>query len=684
MTIQRERTLLWGGLLVALLVAYSNHFENSFHFDDFHAVVNNEAIQRLSNIPKFFVDARTFGNDPRNQSYRPLVSTSLAFDYALGGGLDVFWFHLSNFIWFCVLVFIVYGLYTLVLQRAWPNGNNIWIAWYAAALYGLHPVCAETVNYIVQRGDLYVAVGMVGGISIYAWRPAWRQYGIYLIPALGAMLSKPTGVIFPMLLAAYVVLIERRSGTAIAHGKHAKSRQVCRCDKEPTNRKRAIASKSASDSIGNQTAGRSYGLHILAAVILTSAFLCLEKLLTPPTFFHSATPLFDYWITQPFVTLRYCRSFLIPLFLKIDTDLQAFHSMLNASVLAGFGFCLFLILAAILAARRREWRPVSFGLWWFLISLVPTAVYTLTEVENDHRMFLPFVGLAFAAVYAAAQVLRVGPDGPSTRVKLLALMILAVLGFGTYRRNEAWRTEESLWRDDIAKSPNNARGHYGVAYSLQKQPAQVSEAIAEYRAALRIKPDFAEARANLGSLLSDLPGRLPEAIAEYEAGLRITPDSAALHNNLGTALAAVPGHSMDAIAEYQTALRIDPDHAKAHINLGNLLSAMPGREQDAFAEFQAALRIDPNCAECRNNLGAALSKDPQKLAEAISNYREAIRIKPDFAEAHYNLAAALAQTPGHEQEEIAECEAALRFKPDLNQARNALEHIKAMVDTKTR
>ena len=192
MGVQRPQILLCGGLLLALVAAYSNHFGNSFHYDDAHAVVNNPSIRRLTNVPHFFVDARTFSSDPRNQSFRPLVTASLALDYALGDGLKVFWFHLSTFIWFTVQLVAMYWLYMFVLQQTSPSRRNTWIAWFAVAVYGLHPVSAETVNYIVQRGDLYVALGMAGGIALYAWKPSWRRYGLYLVPPLGAMFSKPT------------------------------------------------------------------------------------------------------------------------------------------------------------------------------------------------------------------------------------------------------------------------------------------------------------------------------------------------------------------------------------------------------------------------------------------------------------------------------------------------------------
>src|SRR5947207_12451187 len=101
-------------LSIALVAAYANHFHNSFHFDDAHTIVTNAAIQDLRNIPMFFRDATTFSSLPSNQSYRPLVSTLLAIDYRLGGGLNPFWFHLSIFAVFAaltlLLAFVIYRL----------------------------------------------------------------------------------------------------------------------------------------------------------------------------------------------------------------------------------------------------------------------------------------------------------------------------------------------------------------------------------------------------------------------------------------------------------------------------------------------------------------------------------------------------------------------------------------------
>jgi tetratricopeptide (TPR) repeat protein len=74
---------------------------------------------------------------------------------------------------------------------------------------------------------------------------------------------------------------------------------------------------------------------------------------------------------------------------------------------------------------------------------------------------------------------------------------------------------------------------------------------------VRANPDFAPAHNNLGSALARVPGHTMEAIAEYRAALRLQPDYADAHYNLGVALAQQPGQRAAALAELETAMRLD-------------------------------------------------------------------------------------------------------------------------------
>src|SRR5881397_1680095 len=84
-----------------IIAAYANSLHNSFHFDDAHVIASNIYIRSLHNVPLFFKDAHTFSSLPQNSTYRPLVTLSLALDYArvrgqARGALDPYPYHVTQ------------------------------------------------------------------------------------------------------------------------------------------------------------------------------------------------------------------------------------------------------------------------------------------------------------------------------------------------------------------------------------------------------------------------------------------------------------------------------------------------------------------------------------------------------------------------------------------------------------
>src|SRR6202522_2168683 len=105
-------------LPLAVALVYSDHFQNGFHFDDFHTVNNNPYIRSLQNARLFFTDPSTFSVLPANRTYRPLVTLSLAIDYWLGSGLKPFYFHLDAFLWYLVQLALMLALFRHILRLA--------------------------------------------------------------------------------------------------------------------------------------------------------------------------------------------------------------------------------------------------------------------------------------------------------------------------------------------------------------------------------------------------------------------------------------------------------------------------------------------------------------------------------------------------------------------------------------
>ena len=64
---------------------------------------------------------------------------------------------------------------------------------------------------------------------------------------------------------------------------------------------------------------------------------------------------------------------------------------------------------------------------------------------------------------------------------------------------------------------------------------RIDEAILQFREAIRLKPDDAAARNNLGIALVS-KGQLDEAIRQFQAALRLKPNDAEIQKNLTRAL----------------------------------------------------------------------------------------------------------------------------------------------------
>jgi tetratricopeptide (TPR) repeat protein len=121
-------------------------------------------------------------------------------------------------------------------------------------------------------------------------------------------------------------------------------------------------------------------------------------------------------------------------------------------------------------------------------------------------------------------------------------------------------------RAGSARENPTAHYHRGLRLAGRGRPAAAADC---YRAAVRLRPDFAEAHNNLGVVLRQLQ-RAGEAEASYRAALRAKPDSAVIHYNLGIALKD-QRRLPEAIDSFRSAIALRPDFAEAHCNLGHAL-----------------------------------------------------------------------------------------------------------------
>jgi tetratricopeptide (TPR) repeat protein len=209
----------------------------------------------------------------------------------------------------------------------------------------------------------------------------------------------------------------------------------------------------------------------------------------------------------------------------------------------------------------------------------------------------------------------------------------------------------------LQSKSSGAYFNLGLVFAAQ---GRHEEAAAAYRAAVRLKPDYAEAHYNLGLTWTRLQ-QTEEAIAAYRAAVQARPSFAMAHNNLGSIYLRKRDFPA-AVVCFRAALRHQPDHAQASFNLGIALQ-LQGNAPEAITAYRDAVRLNRNNAQAHYNLGILLHEQGQ-LEEAAAVYRAAVKAQPDYAEAWCSLGRTL-----HARGQLAEALTAFRRGDDLGRRR---------------
>ncbi len=218
----------------------------------------------------------------------------------------------------------------------------------------------------------------------------------------------------------------------------------------------------------------------------------------------------------------------------------------------------------------------------------------------------------------------------------------------------------------ISSNGNDPAFHASLGAALRPQ-GKNDEALAAYRRALALQPDFEEAHFNLGSILLE-QDQLEGAKSHLESALALRPDCGETHHVMGMLLAR-EGKPEEAAASYRRAIELKPDLIEALNNLGNLCSKS-GKHEEAIVCYERALALAPGFAEAHNNLGAVY-RDQGKLEHAVACHERALALKPDYAEAHTNLGIVL-RDQGKLEESAACHRRALALRSDFAEAYNNL------------
>lgn len=625
-------------LCAAGAAVYSNSFSGPFIFDDFLSIPRNPTIHHL-------LSALSPPGGGVTVTGRPVLNLSFALNYALSG--DQVWsYHALNLAIHLAAGLLLFGIVRRTLAglkdrdgtRAGLARHATPAAFAAALLWIVHPLQTESVTYLVQRAESLM--GMLYLLTLYAFirgaepaQPvqesegsrAGRRHSLPWFPLAFGSCLLGMGAKEVMVSAPVMVLLYDRTFLAGTFREAWRRRHRVHLCLAATWIPLAGLVLHAADRGGSAGFGAGVG----EAAYVATQFQAVAHYLWLAAWPHP---------------------------LIVDYGTQWVRS---AAEIVPYALVIIAIAAGTAVALVRKPALGFLGAWFFAIlaptSLVPIVRQTLAE----HRMYLALAPVVVLAAIGAFRWL-------GRRALWAAVAAAVVLGAVTFARNADYRSSETIWRDTVAKRPGNQYAHNNYG-NILAGAGRNGAALAQYDAALRIDPAFADAQFNAGKTLARI-GRPAEAVARFEAALKLNPAMPDAETELGMALEEL-GRNAEAVSHFRRALTLDSHYADAHNQLGIAL-ARAGRAAAAATEFEAALATSPDRADLHNNLGNTLRMQG-RLADAIAQYQEAIQDDRDFVPAHLSLANAYRDS-NRMADAIAQYEQALRIDPTLPEARNNL------------
>ena len=606
-----KRPVISSLVLIAgiLLLFYSNSFTADWHYDDFHHIKENINIRKASNIPLFFSDATTFSRNPGTKMYRPLLMVTHAVNYQMGimttrDGYNVVPYHITNFLFHLITVLAIFFIirYMFMYRIIIEGMNPALPALFAALLFGLNTINTETIVYVSSRSSGMAT--MFALFSFYLYLKATHGEKLKWLPILVSnalfffgMLSKEIAITLPALILYYEYFLNRPAiGTEpltgfiyrvfprlLPHGFTALLFLFIRESVIHDNILKAVVSKGGTPAAANLTAQLA---------------------------------------TQSRAWVLYIREWLLPTGLSIDKPFAVSKSFADGKVLVSV-----LIIALIIAAAwlvRKKHPAVTLGVFWWFTALLPTTIVRLNVPINDHRLYLSGLGAVLVFTYVSSRLyIRFREDGGLYYKGFVALCVatLLIMGMGTLKRNSAFATEETMWKDVILKDRNSVRGYnnLGIWYEQNKQ---FDKALAHYQKTIKLAPMFPNPYINIGNVYHKKK--------EFEK----------------------------AESWMKRAIQLDPRSALANYNLGNILREAL-KTDEAITAYKRALQLNPRYIEAANNLANIYFKK-RFYGEAIDFYQKALFIDPTFAMSYYNIALAR-ENLGQTREAIASYEKFKRY-----------------------
>lgn len=502
-------------------------------------------------------------------NYHPLTMLSLKWDWASGKGRAET-FHTTNRNLHLINTLLVYLLISSM-------GASATAAFFATALFGIHPMHVESVAWISERKDVLYTFFLL--LAWLCWRTGMKrnQIGLQMLAwllMLASCLSKGMAIVLPGLLLADALWLR----------KDALKTSVLKMS--PFFVLSALFMYVAIWAQGT-----------VGAIRETTDFTFWDKLVFP---------FYGLWFYLQKMILPMNLSAIYPYPFRIEGVLPISY-YLSVVWVSGIGVMLLIL---------RKHRVLLFAGIGYLVCIGP--VLQILPVGNaltaDRYFYVASLPLLLGLALWLDQ-LHLHLPGFRHANKVLAIVLLMVPFFYLQpgkQRTGVWKDTITLFSDVVRQFPQAAIAHYnmGIVYN---ERLEYDAAIDAFGQAVQARPDYADAWTNLGVALQ-YKQQYREALQALKQALQYDPDHFEAHNNTGVAYERL-GRSDSALIHYRRCLDLDPARAEIHNNVGFALENLNVLDS-ALYYYDLALSLNPTYTTSMVNKGNTLLKLGYTQAEA--------------------------------------------------------------------
>lgn len=518
-------------------------------------------------------------------NWHPLAMMSHALDCTLFGQnagahhLVNVAFHAANTV---LLFWLLLSLLRPTDDARSASATHLWMCAIVAALFGLHPLRAESVAWISERKDVLSAFFFILTLISYVRYVRLRQQKLPAVPAyittlvlysLG-LLAKPMLVTMPfvLLLIDYWPL-----------GRVLKINSLRSVIAEKIPMFLLCGAVSAATFISQNRAG---------SVVTLDRFSVSDRLI-------NAVVSYARYLSKTFIPINLC----------------GYYPYETWSLWQILGSILLVLIVTAFAVRSARKRPYLFvGCFWFVGMLVPVIGFAQVGGQSmaDRYTYLPHIGLFIAVTWGLFEVAR-KPALIALSVAAIASAVLAA------QQTTTWHDSVVLFERILRLTKNNVSGEYFMALAYESKHRD-AEAVPHFVEAIRGNDSNIKAMVHLGRIYSKL-GKYDDARKQFETALSIDSNLPLTQMDLGDALMHLNRRD-EAIEHFIAAMSLNPDIPEAHFELSNLLASKHDYA-GAISHLRTAVQLKPDWPVTLNSLAWMLATQPDaKLRDG----RDAVRL----------------------------------------------------------